>query len=812
LQLIAEAEREFFKNDCRFCGAFHSMQTFTTAHSVNTAIQRRLACAPAFLFLKPIMISLIGLVLFLQTLRVSAQEIYAGRYKAIFTSPPRMVPTQKTPDAPLAGNGDIGLTMGGSPDQLCFYLGKNDFWRAYPVYPGGGIALPGVLTVSIDALKDASYYAEQIFDQACIKGKFVKGDLQLRLNAWVTATHNIAVIEFISNKICQVKLNLWSPKGNTSINGSGVTNNVDWVTRSFENTDLLEWPCHVAIAMKTLNGTMSKNKLLTLLPGKKIIVALTLYTNFDRPDWKGSAINETASLTISHINKIKQGHEKWWKDFWLRSIIRIGDPYLEKYYFASQYLFACATRGDKFVPGIWGPFITQDSTAWGGDYHLNYNYQAPFWAAYSSNYIDLIDNYDQPLLDYMQKGKWHAQDLLNVRGIYYPVGIGPKGLATTRWPLTPEEMEKRYGTRENTIDHGYKFLGQKINAVFGAANMFMRFYSTYDSNYALRIYPYLLECVNFWEDYLKFEDGRYVIYMDHFNEVMPRLNNTGNWRDRLGDFNSTLSLGLVKMLFKGIIDVGKYLNRDADRQEKWKYILSHLSSFPVGEINGRQSLKSVERNAAGAGRVSGLNRVSIHGLILPGGVAGTKTDSAFNKILLSDVAHWKDRERNSGDWGNTFGNGIETCFPGAVRVGYDPDTILRKLKDRIAVQSLPNLWITQSGGGTETLAAVPLTINEMLLQSYEGVVRIFPNWNHTKDASFDQLRAYGAFVVSSNLKNGKVEFVKLLSEKGRSCILENPWPGKSIQLIRNGRKAEIMNGDILHFQTRKNELIYLSDL
>src|SRR5436190_8440517 len=90
-----------------------------------------------------------------------AQDIYAGRYKAILTSPPKIVPTPKTPDGALAGNGDIGLVLGGTPDQLTFYVGKNDFWRAYPVYPGGGIAHPGGLTVSIKDLKDASYYAEQ---------------------------------------------------------------------------------------------------------------------------------------------------------------------------------------------------------------------------------------------------------------------------------------------------------------------------------------------------------------------------------------------------------------------------------------------------------------------------------------------------------------------------------------------------------------------------------------------------------------------------------------------------------------------------
>ena len=52
--------------------------------------------------------------------------------------------------------------------------------------------------------------------------------------------------------------------------------------------------------------------------------------------------------------------------------------------------------------------------------------------------------------------------------------------------------------------------------------------------------------------------------------------------------------------------------------------------------------------------------------------------------------------------------------------------ILSYLKKRIEMDVYPNSWIVQGGGGIETLAAVPLTINEMLLQSYEGIIRVFP--------------------------------------------------------------------------------------
>jgi len=733
-----------------------------------------------------------------------------GQYDPIFDRAPRNVPTPKTPDAPLAGNGDIGLVMGGTPDSLTFYLGKNDFWRAYPVYPGGGIALPGGLTLLLPDLRSAAYHARERMDKAVIESEFEKDSLRLSLHTWVTATHNTVIIACTVNRPTRVKLRLWAKTGNTSVNTSDKLNGIYRVTRSFENTPLLAWPCHVAIAMKVIGSSVGTDSVVELLPGHPVTIALTLYTHFDRSDWKTAVIRDALKLTPALIASMRREHERWWQRFWEKSDVVLNDPFLQRYYYISQYLLACSTRGGKFPPGLWGPFITQDSTAWGGDYHLNYNYQAPFWAVFSSNHIDLADNYDQPLLDYMSEGRRLAKELLNMPGIYYPVGIGPRALVTTRWPLTPEEMLQRYGTRDNHIDQGYKFLGQKINAVFGAANMLMRFYSTYDRAYAERIYPYLLACADFWEHYLSLENGRYVIRMDHFYEIMPNLRTNGEWKDRLGDVNSTLSLGLVTMLFRGVIEVSTWLQKDKDRRQQWKYILSHLSKFPLGERDGRSSLKNME---VGPQEIVpppvGLNRVSIHGLILPGGVTGPYTDAVLNRILLQDVDHWKDRMKGRGEWGNTLGNGIETCFPGAVRVGYDPAVIIRQLKDRITLTSLPNGWITQTGGGIETLAAVPLTMNEMLLQSYEGILRVFPCWDRARDASFDRLRAYGAFLVSSRIKDGHVQFVELLSEKGRPCYMENPWPGRKVQLIRNGRMSGILSGARLHFFTSSGERIRL---
>jgi hypothetical protein len=171
---------------------------------------------------------------------------------------------------------------------------------------------------------------------------------------------------------------------------------------------------------------------------------------------------------------------------------------------------------------------------------------------------------------------------------------------------------------------------------------------------------------------------------------------------------------------------------------------------------------------------------------------------------------WKDRPNVPlGGWGGTMGNGIETVFPSAIRIGYDTDFVLERLKERIEAGVYPNGWIFANGGGIETLAAVPMTINEAFLQSYEHVVRVFPGWNLSRDVAFDNLRAYGAFLVSSEVKDGKIQFVRIYSERGRKLKIENPWKGQAVEVLQQG-DMRLLFGDFLEIDTSAGEIIFLS--
>lgn len=95
----------------------------------------------------------------------------------------------------------------------------------------------------------------------------------------------------------------------------------------------------------------------------------------------------------------------------------------------------------------------------------------------------------------------------------------------------------------------------------------------------------------------------------------------------------------------------------------------------------------------------------------------------------------------------------------------------------------------QSGKGHSEFTYRPFTLegnfafaaglNEMLLQSHTGTIRVFPaipeSW---KEVSFAALRAVGAFLVSATMKDGCVTTVVIESETGAIPVVKCPWTGQ----------------------------------
>jgi alpha-L-fucosidase 2 len=769
-----------------------------------------------------------------------------SRQKGVFTAPPAVTPNRKMPDGPLLGNGDVGVTIGGvferqkyfgpgdnaspvsvtsSPERHRFWISKNDFWKAKTIYPNAHPCPIGGIDVSIPALVNGQYRAEQIMETAEVlhtlktaqrmgdPPPFTRAGAAIHFRSWVPATENLLVIElsvegnpadanpYGATDLVGVDVNLWPMTGNEAETATGNLPDGYWAVRRFASTaDSIaldqvpcKWSSEAAVAMRLFNHRLpglpgfrcdgwSADRFV-LSPGHPVIIVAAIVTGEESKAPLEAARRRVAEMTPDRIESLRTAHRRWWRDFWSKSFVEIGDPLIEKFYYGSNYLMASCSRNKQFPPSLFGNWITADGPSWQSDYHLNYNHQAPWWGVFSSNHPELADPYDTPILEYLPIARANARKYLKVRGAYYDVGVGPKGLEAALMPdghSIPGEGNRL-------------FHGQKSNAVFCSANMFMRFYHTYDLDYARRVYPFLIEVANFWEDYLKLENGRYVITGDALGETASGI----------GDKNNCLSLGLVRMFFRGMLDVSTELGIDADRRAKWRHILDHLSDFPTAMVDGVRCVRGAEEGPAArrVGPNRNASRIEFTGMVWPSCVLGLGSDPAMLKVLRDDARGWPEREWINHD------NGFSQTFPGAARVGHDPRDILAKLRKQLTVAGFPNLMIFSGGGGIENCSGVPATINEMLLQTHEGVTRVFPVWPREQPARFGRLRTSGAFLVSSELRDGEVKTLLIESEKGRECVLQNPWPGRELLLQRNGQAAEKLAGECVRFKTSVGERI-----
>ena len=166
-------------------------------------------------------------------------------------------------------------------------------------------------------------------------------------------------------------------------------------------------------------------------PGRDVYVVTAVASDLDsRDDVVVAATKAVQSLETGSLAGILASHRRWWSDFWARSYIEIPDKLIEQHWYGAQYIMASCSRRGKVAPGLFGNWVTTDKPAWSSDFHLNYNHQAPFWGLYSSNHIEQAATYEQPIVDRLPAARSAARRLLNCRGAYFTVGMGPWGLSS----------------------------------------------------------------------------------------------------------------------------------------------------------------------------------------------------------------------------------------------------------------------------------------------------------------------------------------------------------------------------------------------
>ena len=529
-------------------------------------------------------------------------------------------------------------------------------------------------------------------------------------------------------------------------------------------------------------------------PDRSVTALLSVVTDRNKANYFQAA-QRLVKQTDTSLARLRKAHLSGWKNFWNRSFIKIPQRTIEAEWYGSLYDLACCSRPGCDPPGLWGNFITAREMGWQGDYHLDYNYQAPFWCAYPTNHVQLAANYEMPLLENMSRAAAIAKHA-GYHGLYEYTCVIP----TPGWDDDPSH-----------------FCAQKIACLFAAVDIAMRWRYTCSPSYAKRVYPYLRGIVAFWDHYLVLENGRYVDRHDAPDE----------WVDG-NAVNPATTLAFLKLIYPTVIEMSRVLHVDAAQRPIWRRYAARLSPLPIVPADTiSQIVKAVGIASVKGRRVIRFTQIGPAWLDV-GDRLGPRTPVSEDKSsagmysLMSVFPAWQiglesnhrlldaglNCVRYSQLWYDL--NDTSSFYPAAACVGYNAQSLLRHMKLMIAHFTMPNFAFTFAGGGTENFSTIPTTICCMFLQSYQKNIHIFPDWPIDLDAQFGNLLACGNFLISSEIRHGHVTYIRVSSRVGKPLNLVNPWSESDVLVKVNGHPAKVMRGKVLHMNTRSGEEITLT--
>jgi len=474
-----------------------------------------------------------------------------------------------------------------------------------------------------------------------------------------------------------------------------------------------------------------------------------------------------------------------WSRFWSRSGVALGDAFLEQIWYRNLYFFNCAVSPDAICPGLFANWsYGKIGSEWHGDYHMNYNTQQPFWLAFSSNHIDKHLAY----VDMVERigpvsRKW-AREYYGLRGAYYPHSAYPVEMSMMPYP----------------VPHwGWEI----CETPWTVQSLWWHYLYTMDLEFlAGRAFGPIRDAVLFMVDYMKrpdahgeaWGDDRYHIFptvAPELYELTPgfRLN-----RDCIVDLTLTK---FVFRAFRQACDALGTTDEEAELLAEVEDVLAHFPDYPTA----RSARGPVFVSVPGEDPEVVYNVPNGVATVFPGEDHGLHSPPDDYAIAANSYLN----HRNEG------GNDLVFYALAGARLGL---LDLERFKRQIEYCMLPNGTCTdkllESGGRYSDTTpfdymgqmgiwfenfALPAVINECLLQSYNGVLRLFPNWPKHLPASFSTLRAAGGFLVSASYENGRIQWVDIVSDAGSPLQIYNPWPGDAA-VVRDGHE-ETVSGALL---------------
>lgn len=509
----------------------------------------------------------------------------------------------------------------------------------------------------------------------------------------------------------------------------------------------------------------------TSQPGPVYDLFLTAVTSLESDNPLEAAKKNLRSATTMGFDELYEDHRSWWSGFWDASSVEIEDRFLEGLWYFSLYQLASTCRGDT-APGLFGLWNMSKTPQWNGDYHGDYNISMAHWYLFSSNHLELGDPFFKTFSSLLPIVKSQTLEHYQIDGAKYPTATGP---------ITGLEITRTY----------YRMM--IVSSAYYVIPFWWRYRYSMDLIFLAEVAFPVIE-----------ESAKFYLALTERTEDGLRIG--PSWSPEQGPlpaYNVTNDLALIKLVWIAYRDACAALGKNTPHLPQ---IETNLAEFPDYPVEGGKFLDS-----SSATLDLKLAHTGLFSMVYPG--EDIDADHPLASIAEETIETYHERAQRLSFVGRTSLSDVQAWTTQALGLARlrKPERVDHYLTNVGLSEYLkPNGMITIISNGMfesaeaqrqafsigdeprahhviiasgttregrdrhfqflEGPSALLCILNEMMLQSHGGVIRVFPSLpKRISDCSFSTLRAEGSFLVSARCRKGATDRVEITSLAGQRC-------------------------------------------
>ena len=460
-----------------------------------------------------------------------------------------------------------------------------------------------------------------------------------------------------------------------------------------------------------------------------------------------TAANILSTCLAEKADTLLTSHRRWWHNFYQKSFVEVPDARINNYYWIQQYSTGSCMRNNLQIMDLMGPWYAH--TLWQGIW-WNLNTQFMYGHLLSSNNLEAAAPLGKAL-----DANWNAL-IQNVpeKYRYNSAGIGRASSFDMLSEVNPDDSVAPYYNRETG------------NLTWAMHNYYQYYrYSMDDSLLLYKIYPLLKRSINLYIHLaFKTQDGKYHLPVTMSPEYKAAA-------------DCNYDLALFRWGLQTLIASAKRLKLNDPLLNQWEDLLTNLVDYPVNET-GFMIGKDVALETA-------HRHFSHMMMIYPLGIFPASTN-ANETLIRTSINHWANLSGNDRSaWSYSWAAGAYAYLQDG-NEAYKNLQSYFKFSKRKNYYDLPgigdNTMYREVGMCAETPFSFVKSLNEMLLQSHNGIIKIFPAMPDVwQDASFVNLRTEGAFLISAVRKNRLTNFFSVEAQVSGQCVIQSDIAVDSLQ-------------------------------